>query len=243
MEELEEADAPKVTENENVTENESAEAEVNPETAAEKSIEGVAITDAVTDGANLVEEFSPHGTAEKVGQYTKLSEKVVHYVMAVIYIALGVVCVAATKYMLLALSYVVGSFMAVIGILQLISAIKSKEFVQTNSNKTAGSLILIALAVMILIDHEWADTFIPIVWGVIGLVEGAHAFNHAFSRIARGMRCSYYLVKGIIEVVLAFLLLYEPAHHITLHIIVFGVNLIFDGVTMLPVVKKFIASR
>lgn len=237
MEELEETIAP------SAAENETAEAEVKQESAVEEIIEEFSITDAVMDGANLVEEFSPHGTAEKVEQYTRLSEKVVHYVMAVIYFALGVACVAATKYLLLWLSYIVGSFMALIGVLQFISAIRNKEYVQTNSNKTAGSLILIALAVMILIDHDWADAFIPIVWGVIGLVEGAHAFNHAFSRISRGMRCSYYMVKGIIEVVLAFLLLYEPAHHITLHIIVFGVNLMFDGITMLPVVRKLTARK
>lgn len=220
-----------------------AEEEIGQVSAVEEIIEEFSIAEAVTDSAGLVEEFSPHGTAEKVGEYTHISEKVVRYIMAVIYFALGVVCVAATKYMLLVLSYIVGSFMALIGLIQLISAIKNKEYVQTNSNKTAGSLILIALAVMILIDHDWADTFIPIVWGVIGLVEAAHAFNHAFSRISRGMRCSYYMVKGIIELVLAFLLLYEPAHHITLHVIVFGVNLIFDAITMLPIVKKLTARK
>lgn len=214
------------------------ETQVGHESAVEEIIEEFSIAEAVTEGINLAEEFSAHGTAEKVEQYTRLSEKVVHYIMAVIYFALGVVCVAATKYMLLVLPYVVGSFMALIGVVQFIFAIKNKEYVQTNSNKTAGSLILIALAVMILIDREWANTFIPIVWGVIGLLEAAHLFNHAFSRIARGMRCSYFLVKGIIEVVLAFLLLYEPAHHITLHIIVFGINLIIDGIAMLPIVKK-----
>ena len=237
MEEIDEVEAPIATENE------SAETEIKQESAVKQIIEEFSITDAVMDGANLIEEFSPVGTVEKVEHYTRLSEKVVHYIMAVIYFGLGVACVAATKYLLLWLSYIVGSFMAVIGVLQFVSAIRNKEYVQTNSNKTAGSLILIALAVMILIDHDWADTFIPVVWGVIGLVEAAHAFNHAFSRIARGMRCSYYLVKGIIEVVLAFLLLYEPSHHITLHIIVFGVNLIFDGITMLPIVKKLTNSR
>lgn len=206
----------------------------------EEAYEEFGVTEAIMDGSALVEEFSPHGTVEMLAHASpRISENAVHYVMSAVYFVIGLVCVIFTSQMLSVLSYVVGSFMALIGVIQFIAAIKHKEFKQTSTNKTAGSLILIGLAVMILVDREWADGFIPIVWGVIGLFEGAHAFNHAFSRISRGMRCSYYIVKGIIELVLAFLLLYEPVHHITLHVIVFGANLIFDAITMLPVVRKF----
>lgn len=217
------------------------------ESALEEVYSEFGVTEAIMDGASLVEEFSPHGTADKVAHHTKASEKAVYYVMAAIYFVLGAFCIITTivKYDIVkaVLSYIVGAFMAVIGVIQFISALRHKEYKHTKSNKTAGSLVLIALAVMILIDHDWADTFIPIVWGVIGLFEGAHAFNHAFSRISNGMRCSYYIVKGIIELVLAFLLLYEPVHHLRLHIIVFGVNLVFDAITMLPVVKKFTEGK
>lgn len=223
------------------------EEEIEQESALEEIYEEFAITEAIMDGSNLVEEFSPHGTAERVAQYTHVSEKVINYVMAAVYFALGVFCIVVSivKYdiILAVLSYMVGAFMALIGLLQLISAIKRKEYRHTNTNKTAGSLVLIALAVMILIDHEWSMSIIPIIWGVIGLFEGAHAFNHAFARISDGRRCSYYIVKGIIELVLAFLLLYEPVHHLKLHIIVFGVNLVFDAITMLPIVKKFTEGK
>lgn len=204
--------------------------------------EEMAIADAVSYGDFLIEEYSVEAGVKKVKKYTRLSENAVNYVFSAIYLIVGVLCVSITQYMLTALPYIVGSLMALMGLIQFIFAIKNKEYVQVQSNKTAGSLILIALAVMILVENEWAGTFIPIVWGIIGLVEGAHAFNHAFSRIARGMRCSYYLVKGVIEVVLAFLLLYEPAHHISLHIIVFGVELILDGITMFPPLKKVISK-
>lgn len=236
MEELDEVCDKPATENQ-------TEEEAGHVSAAEEIIEEFSVSDAVADGASLVEEYSPQGAADNIGAAMNIPTKIVHYIMAAIYIVLGVLCICITKQMLSVLSYIVGSFMALIGLIQLISAIKKKEYVQTHSNKTAGSLILFALAIMILIDREWASTFIPIVWGVIGLVEAAHAFNHAFSRIARGMRCSFYLVRGIIEVVLAFLLLYEPVHHITLHVIVFGVNLIVDGIALLPFVKNFTAKR
>ena len=124
-----------------------------------------------------------------------------------------------------------------------IFAIIEKEYRNTKSNRTASALILIGLSVMILIEHEWAHTFIPIVWGVLGLCEGAHAFNHALSRISRGMRSSYYIIKGIVEVAVAFLLLYKPEEYGELHIIVFGVSLIIDGITTLPALKKLFTKE
>lgn len=201
---------------------------------------GSAFGETVEEGASLVEEFSPHGAAELVNEHTPhISDKIVYYIMSVIYCGVGLTCIFASELVIDVLSYIVGSLMAFIGVVQFVLAIKNKEYRHTKSNKTAGSIVLVALAVMILVDRSWADSFIPIVWGVIGLFEGAHAFNNAFSRISRGVGCSYFIVKGIIELVLAFLLLYDPVHHIKLHIVVFGANLVFDAITMLPIVKKF----
>lgn len=194
-------------------------------------------------GDFLVEEFSAENTAKKVTNLTKLSEVTVNYVLSAVYLIVGVLCVSLTSYIGGAFSYIVGAFMAAIGLGQFVIAVKTKEFVHTNSNKTAMSLILMALAVLILIEKSSADTIIAIAWGFLGLLEGAHAFNHAFSRIARSERCAYYLVKGIIEAVLAFMLLYDPVNHLELHIFIFGVNLIFDAVTMFPPFKNYVSRK
>jgi uncharacterized membrane protein HdeD (DUF308 family) len=205
-----------------------------------------AITSANGNGAYgdyLAEEFSAESAIKKVTKLTKMSEVTVNYVLSAIYLIVGVLCVSLTSYIEGAFSYIVGAFMAVIGLGQFIYAIKTKEYVHTNSNKTAMSLILMALAVLILVEKSSADTIIAIAWGFLGLLEGAHAFNHAFSRIARSERCSYYLVKGIIEAVLAFLLLYDPVNHLELHIFVFGINLLFDAVTMFPPFKNYFSRK
>lgn len=198
---------------------------------------------ALSYGDFLVEEFSAEETVKKVTRLTKLSETTVNYILSALYLVLGVLCVSFSSYITNFFSYIVGGFMALIGVAQFIYAVRSKEYVHTHSNKTAMSLILIALAVLILAEKESANTIIAIAWGFLGLLEGAHAFNHAFSRIARSERCSYYLVKGMIELVLAFLLLHDPAGHIELHIIVFGVNLIFDAFTMFPPLKIFLSRK
>lgn len=200
-------------------------------------------------GDVLIEGFSAENNVPKVARVTGLPEGTVNYLFAAIYFIVGVLCVAITEQIASVLPYIVGGMMILIGLIQFIVAIIKREYRQIKTNKTATSLIIIALGAMILVEHinsnEWAITFISIVWGILGLFEGAHAFNHAFKRIAEGERCVYYIIKGLIECVVAFMLLYQPVDHDIhhFHIIVFGINLIFDSITMIPKIKNFLSMK
>lgn len=204
-------------------------------------------------GDFLVEEFSAESAVSKVAKVTHLSADAISYILAALYFVVGVTFVVCTvifaevldydNYVKMVFVYLVGGIMIFAGLLRLISAIRRKEYKDTNTNATASSLIFIALGIMIVLETDWAVTLIAIAWGIFGLLEGAHAFNHAFSRISRSQNPWYYLIKGGVEVVLAFMLLWEPDHHITMHIIVLGVNMIFDSVTMLPVVKRLVHTK
>ena len=200
-------------------------------------------------GDVIIEEFSAENNVPRVARMTGIPEGVVNYLFAAIYFIVGVLCVAITEQVASVLPYIVGGMMIVIGLIQFIIALIKREYRQIKTNKTATSLIILALGVMILVEHinasDWAITFISIVWGILGLFEGAHAFNHAFKRIAESERCVYYIIKGIIECVVAFMLLYQPSDHDIhhFHIIVFGINLIFDSITMIPKVKTFLSMK
>jgi len=200
----------------------------------------VTVTDIGSCGDFLVYEFSLEANVKRASKYIKLPEKIAAYIFALIYIAVGALCAAIPEHIEFVLPYIVGGAIGTGALVQFVFAIVTREYKSLRSNKTASSLILIGLSIMIIIEHEWAHTFIPIVWGVIGLCEAAHAFNHALSRISGGIRASYFIVKGVIEVAVAFLLLYKPERYGELHIIVFGVSLIIDGITALPFVKKLI---
>ena len=213
------------------------------EEPSEEALEEVSITDFGTYGDRSIEDFSVESQAKSANKHIKIPETAAKYVLSVLYIALGAVCAAIPARIESVLPYVVGGGLLAISLVRFIFAIIEKEYRNTKSNRTASALILIGLSVMILIEHEWAHTFIPIVWGVLGLCEGAHAFNHALSRISRGMRSSYYIIKGIVEVAVAFLLLYKPEEYGELHIIVFGVSLIIDGITTLPALKKLFTKE
>ncbi len=213
------------------------------EEQSEEALEEISITDFGTYGDRIIDDFSVESQAKSANKHIKIPETAAKYVLSVLYIALGAVCAAIPARIESVLPYVVGGGLLAISLVRFIFAIIEKEYRNTKSNRTASALILIGLSVMILIEHEWAHTFIPIVWGVLGLCEGAHAFNHALSRISRGMRSSYYIIKGIVEVAVAFLLLYKPEEYGELHIIVFGVSLIIDGITTLPALKKLFTKE
>lgn len=200
-------------------------------------------------GDFLVEEFSPEVTVPRFAKITKLPTNIATYIIAALYFIVGMLCVSITNQIIESLPYIVGGAMVLVGLLRFISALRKREYRHTKTNHTATSLILTAVGIMVVVEHflehDAAITFISIAWGIMGLFESAHAFNHAFKRIANSERCIYYIIRGVIELIVAFMLLYQPDSHSAhnFHIIVFGVNLIFDSITMIPQVKSFLAMK
>ncbi len=208
-------------------------------------VETAAAEEEHTGGDFLIEEFSAETNAYKLSKAIKLSENTLKYILCAVYFVVGLLCLIHSSYIQVAFPYIVGGFMMAIGLGLFIYALKTKEYVHTHSNKTASSLVMMALGALITAEYDSAFTIIAVAWGFLGLSEAAHAFNHAFSRIARSGRCAYYIGKGVAELVLAILLLYEPgdAHHITLHIMVFGIQLIFDALTTFPPIKDYLSRK
>lgn len=202
-------------------------------------------TEPIGYGDYIIEEFSPESSAKKISLAIHISERKIKFVLSAIYLVIGVLCVSLTDYIYTAFPYIVGGMATLFGLGQFIIAVIQKEYVHTHSNKTASSLVMMALGVLIMVEHSAAFPIIAVAWGFLGLIEGAHAFNHAFSRIARSERSVYYIGKGVIEIILAFILLYEPSNpdHIPLHIIVFGVQMIFDAITTFPPLKEYLARK
>ncbi len=198
----------------------------------------------------IISEFSAASTITRVTKITRLSPDLVSYFIAAVYFVIGVLCVAITNKVMLALPYIVGIMMFTIGTVQFILALVHREYRDVKTNKTATALIAAALGIMIIIQeldegNNSAIMLISVVWGILGLFDAAHAFNHVLSRISHGERCVFYILKGLVELVVAFYLLYKPDSHEAhfYHILVFGINLIFDSITMLPPVKKFMARK
>ncbi|MBO5327695.1 MAG: DUF308 domain-containing protein [Clostridia bacterium] len=202
--------------------------------------EGVETVERPHYGDFLVEEFSHHNNFERVSKYVNLPHHVLKYVFAVIYFIVGVVCIAFNSTVSTVLPYIVGGVMVLGGVAKFLKGIIKKDYLKPKKN-VATSIIFAALGVMIIIEAQsgWSMQLIAAVWGVFGLMEGGHALNKMIVKIHNGEPFIYYVIKGIVECVLAFLLLHDPTH-IETHIIVLGINMIFDAITMLPQFKKFV---
>ncbi len=179
-----------------------------------------------------------------------IPKKVAVYIVAALYLAVGVLCVSITHTIAEVLPYIIGSAMALIGLVRFIFALVTQEFKSTKTNKTATSFILMGFAALILYEqisgkHDDAIILISIAWGLEGLFEGAHAFNHAFATMCKSWKCVYFFLRGIIECAVAFFLLYDPISHDAhfIHIVVFGANLILDSITMIPPVRNLIEGK
>jgi len=216
--------------------------------AAEQEVEDENGEKAESVSDLIAEEIAAETNVSRIVRLTNIPEKIAVYIVAVAYFTLGVLCVSLYKYIAQYLAYIVGSLLVLIGVTGFIYALAHHEYRHTKTNHTAAFLIMTALGVMIICQKIDPDndpiTMIAIVWGVFGLFEGGHAFNVAFKRIANSERCAYYLLKGIAECAVGFILLYSPAnvgaHY--LHVIVFGISLILDSVTMMPKIKEFLTK-
>ncbi len=233
-------------------ETESAEETANiDEPAAEEITEDeLAVAEAVTENIPelMVEGLSAEHNVSRLAFITKLPKNIATYIVAAIYFIVGVLCVSVTRHITVALPYIVGAIMMLVGISGFIISLVRRDYKNIKTNKIATYILTVLLGAMVILEEIDPQIdpimLISIIWGVFGLFEGAHAFNHAITRITKSERCVYFLIKGIVECAVAFMMLYHPESHEAhfFHIVVFGISLIIDAVTMIPKIKEFLSK-
>ena len=233
-------------------ETESAEETANiDEPAAEEITEDeLAVAEAVTENIPelMVEGLSAEHNVSRLAFITKLPKNIATYIVAAIYFIVGVLCVSVTRHITVALPYIVGAIMMLVGISGFIISLVRRDYKNIKTNKIATYILTVLLGAMVILEEIDPQIdpimLISIIWGVFGLFEGAHAFNHAITRITKSERCVYFLIKGIVECAVAFMMLYHPESHEAhfFHIVVFGICLIIDAVTMIPKIKEFLSK-
>ena len=255
-EETEIADAPSVDDAPSVNEEQPAN-DVNDANNAPTANDAPSVTKendgetAVTDALAvenvpelMVEALSAEHNVSRLAFITKLPKNIATYIVAAIYFIVGVLCVSVTRHITVALPYIVGAIMMLVGISGFIISLVRRDYKNIKTNKIATYILTVLLGAMVILEEIDPIMLISIIWGVFGLFEGAHAFNHAITRITKSERCVYFLIKGIVECAVAFMMLYRPESHEAhfFHIVVFGISLIIDAVTMIPKIKQFLSK-
>ena len=196
----------------------------------------------------MVEALSAEHNAQRLSEAVRLPKRVAVYLVAAVYFVVGVLCVSITSYITVVLPYIVGAMLVLVGAVGFVFSLVRRDYKNIKTNKIATYILTVLLGAMVILEEIDPQIdpimLISIIWGVFGLFEGAHAFNHAITRIANSERCVYYIIKGIAECVVAFMMLYRPESHEAhfFHIVVFGISLIIDAVTMIPKIKEFLSK-
>ena len=225
-------------------------ADIEEPAAEETAEEELAVAEAAAENIPelMVEELSAEHNVSRLALITKLPKNIATYIVAAIYFVVGVLCVSITRYITVALPYIVGAIMMLVGVSGFIISLVRRDYKNIKTNKIATYILTALLGAMVILEEIDPQIdpimLISIIWGVFGLFEGAHAFNHAITRITKSERCVYFLIKGIVECAVAFMMLYRPESHEAhfFHIVVFGISLIIDAVTMIPKIKQFLSK-
>lgn len=196
----------------------------------------------------MVEALSAENNAQRLSEAIRLPKRVAVYLVAAVYFVVGVLCVSITSYITVVLPYIVGAMLVLVGAVGFVFSLVRRDYKNIKTNKIATYILTVLLGAMVILEEIDPQIdpimLISIIWGVFGLFEGAHAFNHAITRITKSERCVYFLIKGIVECAVAFMMLYHPESHEAhfFHIVVFGISLIIDAVTMIPKIKEFLSK-
>ena len=186
----------------------------------------------------FVESISLKGVAVHMAHVFNANERIFKYVFAALSLLSGLTCSVFTGAIMMVFPWVVGSILALLGLITFVHAIIKKEYKRSCSNVTVSALIIIAISILIFVENEWATPFIASLWGVLGILEGAHALNQAICRAFNRKNPVYHLIRATVELVLGFMLVYHPQEHIGLHVFVFGLTLVFDAIMLFIPPKK-----
>ncbi len=151
---------------------------------------------------------------------------------AVVYIALGLVMLLIPTVVSDFICYIIGALFLVIGIAGIVSYIKTRGTGFGGSAILVVSIIFAALGVYILCNPVAFATFIPLVVGIMLLVDSVNKFQTTLELKKVGYKNWWQmLIVAFIIVALALILMFNPFESVAMFIRIIGALLIFDGLS------------
>ena len=153
------------------------------------------------------------------------------WLLALILIFLGCICIVFTEHVSDIFPYLFGSFVLIAGIVAIIYGFRIQEYEDIESNITSKGMIAFVLGIVILIHHSEAIILIGAVWGIKGLAESVKNLNVIIYRLHK-KRMGIALIELIIEFPLAVLLLLDPIGNLPHHILILGLEQVGTGIQL-----------
>lgn len=158
-----------------------------------------------------------------------MSNKKLEYVQSGLIILNGIICLAYSEKLIGLLPIICGAILLIRGLVQFIEGIKDKDYLSLEKMNLEKSFISISIGIGVLVRGREALFIIGMFWGLHGLIKAANYLNIALYNLFNKDKWIVILIKSIIEFSLSFVLVFDPFGKIGHHIIILGLELIFDG--------------
>ena len=158
-----------------------------------------------------------------------MKSRILDYVSSSLIIVNGVMCLLYRDKVLFLLPILCGIILLIKGIIKFIKGIKEKDYKSLEKDNMEKSLILIAIGIGVLIKRSDALFIVGMFWGLHGLIKASNYLNIALYNFFNKGKWIAILCKAIIEFGLSVVLVFDPFGKIGHHIVILGLELIFDG--------------
>ena len=160
---------------------------------------------------------------------SELNHKILDTIAASLVIFNGTICIVYGEKLLFLLPYICGAILLMKGIIQCIEGIKDRDYKSLEKTNLERSFILIAIGIGILIKKTDALFVVGMFWGLHGLIKASNYLNVALYNFFNRDKWVGMLAKSIVEFGLSLLLVFDPFGKLGHHIVILGLELIFDG--------------
>lgn len=162
-------------------------------------------------------------------KYVRLKDLKLEYVSPILVIISGIFCIIFKEHLVYLLPLIFGCLLFVIGIILFIEGIIYKEYANLEKTHLEKSFAIMTLGICILLKQNNALFLIGTFWGLYGFVNSSNHFNIAFYNFHKKNNWAIPLLEGLIEFILASILIFDPFSHLGHHIFILGLELVFDG--------------
>lgn len=141
----------------------------------------------------------------------------------------GLICLIYGEKLLPLLPIICGGILLLKGLIQFIEGIINKDYNSLEKTNLEKSFISIAIGLGVLVKRSDALFIVGMFWGLHGLIKSANYLNIALYNFCNKDKWLIILIKAIVEFGLSFILIFDPFGKLGHHIVILGLELVFDG--------------
>lgn len=150
--------------------------------------------------------------------------------IGIMLVLLGILCIVFPEQLYLWLPLIGGLLMVVSGVFRIALGIRHKEYKSAETKLTTNGIVSTVLGIVVLYKWHEAYGLLGAMWGFSGLLRAIRELNEAIHLITT-KRSGWIrvLVVSIFGIIVAILLLINPAERVLEHMIFIGIELIIMG--------------